>query len=92
MGCCLFVLILLFPRVALAVLFLFTRYLNGPYHHNLLVLILGFIFLPLTTLVYAWMFHAGMAVEGINVLWLLVAALVDLGMVGGGYRRHRARS
>ena len=92
MPCCLLILILLFPRVALAVLFLFTRYLNGPFHHNLLVLILGFVFLPLTTLLYAWMFHQGMPVEGIYVLWLLIAALVDLGMVGGGYRHHRSRS
>ena len=67
MPCCLLILILLFPRVALALLFLFTRYLTGPFHHNLLFLILGFIFLPLTTLLYAWMFHQGMPVEGINL-------------------------
>jgi hypothetical protein len=89
MGCCLVILILLFPRVALALLFLFTHYLNRPYLHNMLVLILGFIFLPLTTLLYAWMFHNGMPAEGINLLWLMIAALVDLGMVGGGYRHHR---
>jgi hypothetical protein len=92
MGCCLVILFLMFPRVALALLYLFTRYLNGPYRHNLLVLILGFVFLPLTTLVYAWMFHAGMPAEGINLLWLMLAALVDLGMVGGGYRHHRSGS
>lgn len=89
MGCCLIILILLFPRVALALLFLFTHYLNAPYARNILVLILGFIFLPLTTLLYAWMFHNGMPAEGINLLWLMIAALVDLGMVGGGYHQHR---
>lgn len=92
MPCCLLILVLLFPRVALALLFLFSTYLAGPYHHNLLLLILGFIFLPLTTLVYAWMFHQGMPVEGVNVLWLMLAALLDLGMVGGGYKHHRSRS
>lgn len=70
-------------------MYLFSTYLNAPYHNNVLVLLLGFIFLPLTTLVYAWMFHSGIPAEGINLLWLLVAALVDLGMVGGGYRHHR---
>ncbi len=90
--CLLFLLVLLFPRVALALLFLFSEYLTGPYHNNIIVLILGFIFLPLTTLVYAWMFHSGMPVEGINLLWLMLAALIDLGMVGGGYRHHRSRS
>jgi len=90
MGCCLFILILMFPRVALALLFFLSTYLNGPYRHNFLVLILGFVFLPLTTLVYAFMYHAGMPVEGINILWLMIAAVVDLGMVGGGYRHHRS--
>jgi hypothetical protein len=89
--CCLLILVLLFPRVALAVLFLFTRYLAGPFHHNLLLLVVGFIFLPLTTLVYAWMFHQGMPMEGISLLWLLLAALIDLGMIGGGYRHHQSR-
>jgi len=92
MPCCLLILVLLSPRVALALLFFFSRYLSAPYHHNLLLLILGFIFLPLTTLVYAWMFHSGMPVEGVNVLWLILAAAIDLGMVGGGYQHHRRSS
>jgi hypothetical protein len=92
MPCLLLLMILLFPRVGLALLFLFSNYLNGPYHNSLIVLILGFLFLPITTLVYAWMFHSGMPVEGINLLWLMVAALFDLGIVGGGYRHHRSNS
>lgn len=92
MPCCLLILVLLSPRLVLALMFFFSSYLAGPYRHNLLLLVLGFVFLPLTTLVYAWMFHQGMAVEGANVLWLLLAALVDLGMVGGGYKHHRSSS
>jgi hypothetical protein len=65
--------------------------LDRPYHNNLLLLILGFIFLPLTTLVYAWMFNNGMPVVGLNILYLLIAAILDLGVVGGGYRHHRGR-
>jgi hypothetical protein len=38
------------------------------------------------------MFHQGMPVEGTNVLWLLIAAVLDLGLVGGGYRHHRSNS
>ena len=87
----LLILVLLFPRVALAVLFFFSTYLDRPYHNNLIVLILGFIFLPLTTLVYAWMFNSGIPVAGINILYLLVAAILDLGLVGHGYSRHRDR-
>jgi hypothetical protein len=92
MPCLLFLLVLLFPRVCLALLYLFSSYLTGPYHNSIIVLILGFLFLPLTTLVYAWMFHSGMPVEGINLLYLMVAAIIDLGSMGGGYRHHRGRS
>jgi hypothetical protein len=87
MACLLLLLIVLFPRVALALLFLFTTYLD-PVFHNILILIAGFIFLPLTTLLYAWMIHSGLAAGGVNLLWLMLAALVDLGAVGGG-ARHR---
>jgi uncharacterized oligopeptide transporter (OPT) family protein len=89
MPCLFVILILLFPRVALAVLFLFTRYLDRVFHNQFLILILGFIFLPLTTLLYAWMVNTHVPVEGINVLWLLIAALLDLSLVGGGIRRRR---
>jgi hypothetical protein len=91
MPCLLLLVIVLFPRVALALLFFLSTYLDRPYHNNLLLLILGFVFLPLTTLVYAWMFNNGMAVAGINILYLLIAAILDLGLVGGGYHRHRGR-
>lgn len=89
MPCLLLILILLFPRAAIAVLFLFTNYLVRPFHDSLIVLILGFIFLPLTTLVYAWMFNNAVPIAGINLLYLLIAAIIDLGMVGGGYRYRR---
>jgi len=87
---CLFVLlILLFPRVVIVVLFFFSHFLDRAYH-SILLLLLGFIFLPVTTIVYAWMVNAGMSTEGANLLWLLLAVLVDLGSLGGGgYSRRR---
>lgn len=89
MGCCLLVLVLAFPRVVLVALFLFSSYLERAYH-GLLVPLLGFVFLPLTTLTYAWMVNAHMRFEGINLLILIVAVLVDAGGLGGGaYQRQR---
>ena len=90
MPCLFLIVILLFPRVALALLWLFTQYLDRAFHHTILLLILGFIFLPFTTLVYAWMVNSGLPVAGINLLWLLLAVLADLGSVGHGYSRRRA--
>ena len=90
MPCLLLILFLLFPRVALVFLFFFTHFLERAYH-SLLILVLGFIFLPLTTLVYAFMINNNMPPEGINLLWLFIAVLADLGLLGGGYRHHRSR-
>jgi hypothetical protein len=88
MPCLFLILVLAFPRLALALLFLFSHYLDRAYH-SILLLILGFLFLPFTTLLYAWMINTGLPVQGVNLLWLLIAVLVDLGAVGGGYSRRR---
>ncbi len=89
MPCLLLILILAFPRVVLVLLFLFSTYLERAYHGVLLPL-LGFIFLPLTTLVYAWMANTGQPTAGVNLLILLIAILIDMGSLGGGeYHRRR---
>lgn len=87
MPCLLLIVILAFPRLGLALLFLFTHYLDRVFN-SIFVLILGFIFLPITTLVYAWMVNSHLPVQGINLLWLVLAALIDLGGIGGGYSRR----
>lgn len=90
MPCLLVFLILLFPRVALLLLFFFTNYIERAYHGILLPL-LGFIFLPLTTIVYAWMINNNVPTAGINLLWLVIAVVVDLGSLGGGYSSRGRR-
>jgi len=89
--CCLFVLGgLLFPRVVLVVLFLLTNYLQRAYH-GLIVPFLGFLFLPLTTLAYAWMVNNHMRMEGLNLLILIVTVILDMGSLGGGEWHRRQR-
>ena len=89
MPCLLVILLLAFPRIALAVLFFFSHYLQRAYH-GLLLPLLGFIFLPLTTLTYAWMVNTRLPIEGINLLILIVAVVIDAGGLGGGeYHRRR---
>ena len=83
------ILLLAFPRIALALLFLLSNYLERAYH-GLILPILGFIFLPLTTLAYAWMVNNGQPVQGINLLILVVAVVIDVGGLSGGeYHRRR---
>jgi hypothetical protein len=89
MGCILLVLLAAFPRVALVLMFLFTNMLQQAYHGFLLPL-LGFIFLPLTTIVYAWEVTSGYPTSGVYLLILLLAVIIDVGGVGGGeYHRRR---
>jgi hypothetical protein len=87
--CLLVVLVLAFPRVVLVLMFLLSNYLTRAYH-GLLIPILGFIFLPLTTIVYAWLVNSRMPLEGINLLYLIVAVVIDVGGLGGG-AWHRRR-
>ena len=88
MGCFLVLLVFAFPRVVMVLLFFFSNFLERAYH-GLIIPILGFIFLPLTTLVYAWMVNSGYPVNGPYLLILLIAAVIDLGGHGGAYSRRR---
>jgi hypothetical protein len=71
-------------------MFFFTHYLQRAYD-GLLVPLLGFFFLPLTTLTYAWMQNSHRPLEGANLLILIVAVVIDAGGLGGGewYRRRQ---
>ena len=90
MPCLLLILTLAFPRLVLLVLFFFTNYIARAYHGLLLPLI-GFIFLPLTTLAYAWIINSGAAVEGMYLVILIVAVILDVGAWGHGeYSRRRS--
>jgi hypothetical protein len=90
MPCLLVLIILAFPRVALILMFLLSNYLQRAYD-GLLIPLLGFFFLPITTIVYAWMANNHMALEGTNLLILIVAVVIDAGGLGGGEWHRRRR-
>ena len=91
MPCFFLIFILLCPRIVLVLMWLFSGYLGRAFHGGILLPILGFIFLPLTTIVYAWELNNHMATQGINLLWLLIAVIIDLGGLGGGAHRQSKR-
>ena len=90
MPCLFLVLFLAFPRVAMVLMFLFSTYLHRAYH-SLLILALGFVFLPLTTIVYAWLVNSHQHIEGVNLVILIVAVLIDAGGLGSGEYHRRGR-
>jgi len=79
------------PRVVLVLMALFSNYLERAYH-GFLIPLLGFIFLPLTTIVYAFLVNSHYPIEGIYLVALIVAVVIDLGGVGGGHWSRRQRA
>ena len=90
MPCLLLIVVLAFPRVVLVLMFLLSNYLTRAYH-GLLVPLLGFIFLPVTTIVYAWMVNSRLPMEGVNLIILIVAVVIDVGGLSGGEWHRRRR-
>ena len=89
MPCLLALLAVAFPRVAIILLWLFTSFFAGVYH-NIVIPVLGFIFLPLTLLVYTYIekTYPGPLTTG-EIVALFVAVILDLGLIGGGFRGRR---
>ena len=90
---CLIVLIaFLFPRLVIIGLALFSNYLQQAFT-GLLFPILGFFFLPYTTLSYAWVKNSHGTIDGWYLVAIIVAVLVDIGAMGEGadVKRRRAR-
>src|SRR5512145_2134699 len=86
MGCLIAVLGLITPRVVLAVLWLFTDYLNRAFESGWWPL-LGFFFLPTTTIGWAVARNAFTAPDGgfeaIGVLIIVLGVIIDIGLLGG---------
>jgi uncharacterized oligopeptide transporter (OPT) family protein len=89
MPCLLLIFTLAFPRVAIVLLFLLSNFLQRAYN-SLLIIVLGFIFLPLTTIVYAWVVNSHHPVEGMYLVAVIVSVLIDLGLIGHGARSRRS--
>ena len=88
MGCLVLLFAFFSPRLAILATWLFSDALSDAFN-GALVPVLGFFLLPWTTLTFAWMWHSGRHVQGLE--WFLVgfAFLVDVGVVGGGARSRR---
>jgi hypothetical protein len=80
------------PRFAIVLVVLFSDYIGRAFETAFWPFI-GFLFMPLTTLAYAWAINSRGSVEGVHLIVVLLAALIDLGLVGGSAsRRYRARA
>ena len=91
MPCLLGLLAIAFPRVAIVLLWLFSNFFAGVYH-SVILPVLGFLFLPLTLIVYTYLQKTYTGPLGTQqLIFLLIAVVLDLGLVGGGTFRGRSR-
>lgn len=90
MGCLLVGVAFFFPRLAILLLSIFTTYIGRAYD-AMIWPILGFFFMPYTTLAYAAAKNQHGSVDGLWLVLVVVAVLADLGVMGGGGEVARRR-
>ena len=92
MGCgCIFALFAAFtPRLAFVLLWIFTDVINKAFD-TVIIPIIGLIFLPFTTLVYALIYTPGFGLSGWDFVWLILALMLDLSSYGGSAYVNRKR-
>jgi Cu/Ag efflux pump CusA len=84
----------IFPRVVLFLVWLFGNGWLERAINNALVLLLGFLLMPLTTLAYAYAVHSWSVNGSLSTIgWVIVAigVLVDLGSLRGGHKSYYRR-
>jgi hypothetical protein len=82
---------LMAPRFAIVLVVLLSDYIGRAYE-TVLWPFLGFLFMPLTTLAYAWAINSRGSVAGFQLIVVVIAVLMDLGLIGGSASsRRRAR-
>jgi len=91
MPCCVALIALSAPRLAIVLVVLFSDYIGSAYQ-GLLVPFLGFLFTPLATLAYAWAVHSRGSLGGVQLVVFVVALLMDLGILGGSAKRRREQT
>jgi hypothetical protein len=83
MGCLAVLVAIAVPRFVMVVLWLFSNYLSDAYGTWVWPL-LGFFFLPTTTLAYAIAQHSSEGVQGWGLVLVVLGVLIDFGVFGGG--------
>ena len=88
MPCLAAVLVLLFPRIGILVLYFFTTFFSNIFQ-SLLWPVLGFLFAPLTLLAYTLLVRINQPQDAIFMIVMIVALVIDLGLARGAGRYRR---
>jgi len=89
MRCIVVLIALLFPRILIVVLWLFTGWFSGVFS-SVFLPVLGFFFLPVTTLWYSVVINQyGGQWSTTNIIVMVLAIAIDMGSWGGGYKSRK---
>lgn len=84
MCCCIAAFVAVFaPRLALFIVWVFTPYVSRAFSSFIWPL-LGLIFLPYTTLLYALAYLPGTGVTGVRWLWVILGFVLDIASYSSG--------
>jgi len=78
------------PRVAIVLVVIVSDYIGRAYDTTIWPLV-GFFVMPLTTLAYAWAINSRGSVEGVQLVVVVLAVLIDMGLLGGSESERRRR-
>ena len=79
------------PRLTIVLVVIFSNYIGRAFETTVWPL-LGFFLMPMTTLAYAWAINSRGSVEGLQLVVVVLAVLMDLGLIGGSARSGRKRN
>jgi hypothetical protein len=94
MPCAIVMLLLGLPRLAILLMVFFGDYIGRGFAQTpwpTLLPLLGFLFMPYTTIAYAFSINTNGRVDGLFLALVIVAVLVDLGVIGGSRSAARVR-
>ncbi len=89
MSCLIGLMALAFPRLVIILVVVLSDYIGTACQTTIWPL-LGFFFMPLTTLAYAWAINSSGSVSGVQLVIVVIAVMIDLG-IGGGASHPRVR-
>ncbi len=91
MPCLIALLALGAPRLTILLLVIFSDYIGDAFGGKVLWPILGFLFMPLTLLAYAFGMNANGGIDGWYLVLVIIGVVLDLGLLGGSAKSNRGR-